>query len=268
MHIKFSALSDVGRKYKHNEDYFVIPKSSKNRLLINSKRLYSFILCDGVGGSKSGEIASQLTADWFNKALNSIQSKSSLFPLIFSNILRKGAEGNFRIELTKIIYSINTRIYSLANKHEQYIGMGTTLVSVIFLYNKIFIHSVGDSRCYRYRNNRMIQLTEDQSEVWELYKLGAITKDEIRTHPRRNIITMAIGTSKEIDVNSYEYDYMVGDVFLLCSDGLTDLVSENDINVILKERSSLKNTSKQLIDAANNAGGKDNISVILIEITN
>ena len=137
-----------------------------------------------------------------------------------------------------------------------------------FWNNKLYLHSVGDSRCYRYRENELQQLTEDQSEVWELYKMGAISKDDIRTHPRNNIITMSLGTAKNVKINSYDYDIRIDDIFLMCSDGLTDMISDQEIVKILSSNKTLDLTSKELIYAALDAGGRDNVTLILIQIIN
>ncbi|MBT3169762.1 MAG: Stp1/IreP family PP2C-type Ser/Thr phosphatase [Candidatus Cloacimonetes bacterium] len=247
--MKYISKTDVGKKYEHNEDYIVIPSKETN----NSE---FFVLCDGMGGRNAGEVASKLSANWLVKDF--LNSEKPFFQKLRKN--------NYKKIISNLIEDINRKIFNLANKHEQYDGMGTTLVSALFKKDKLFIHSVGDSRCYRLRDNELEQLTEDQSEVWKLFEIGAISKDEIRSHPRRNIITMAIGTGNKVNINKYQYKTKKNDLYLLCSDGLTDMISEMDIKNIFTSNNNLEKISNQLIEAANVAGGKDNISVILILI--
>jgi len=250
--MEYYAQTDIGKKYKHNEDAYALPELSE-KYNLNSSDIKNkgdlFVLCDGIGGLNAGEIASELTAKWIVK---------DYYHLPDGN--------NFPRELEQIIKSVNTKIYNLSEEHESYQGMGTTAVAVLFYENKTFICSVGDSRVYIFRNKQLIQITEDQSEVWQLYKAGEISKDELRFHPRNNIITMAVGAYHDIDVQRYEHDIKNGDIFLLCSDGLSDMVGDQEIRDILSKKQSAKKIAGHLVDAANNYGGKDNITVIVIKV--
>lgn len=259
--MRFTAKTDIGKRYKSNEDFYVLPMINKKVGIeyVNPKAGMLFVLCDGMGGGNAGEVASKLTATWITKDYYG-EKKTKI-----SSLLEKFNKPK-KVEMQAIIRSVNKRLYKLSKEYEQYNGMGTTLVTALFKDEKIFIDSVGDSRCYRFRNNELLQLTEDQSEVWNLFKMGAITKDEIRSHPRNNIITMAIGTIEDIEINEYEYTVQKKDIYLLCCDGLTDMVSEDDIKKILMAQDDLEIKANKLIQAANDAGGKDNITVILIEI--
>jgi protein phosphatase len=271
--MKFYAKTDMGKKYKTNEDYFILPTSKKIIGLskIDYKLGYLFLLCDGMGGVNAGEVASNLTANWIFRDYYKLGSKGySLQRLmkkikqIFRNTDQQDNIVQIASRIKKIIEEVNARIYILSQKHEEYTNMGTTLVSSVIIKNRIILHSVGDSRCYRFRKGNLIQLTEDQSEVWEIYKIGAITKDEIRGHPRNNIINFAIGTEHKVKINEYVYEVNKKDLYLICSDGLSDMVSDDEIEKILGSSLSLTKKCKVLIQAANDAGGKDNITVILI----
>ena len=168
--------TDKGIKYKHNEDFIIYPINLDIEIL--NRLGYLFLLCDGIGGSNAGEVASELMTTWVFKDYYSIQS------------IKKNALSSTIIEIIK---NNNKKIFDLSNRYSQYNGMGTTLVATLIIDNDCYIYSVGDSRVYLYRNETLSQVTEDQSEVWDLYKNGLITKDEIRNHPRNNIITMEIG---------------------------------------------------------------------------
>lgn len=253
--MNFYAASDTGKKYKHNEDRFVLPEVNEKYGIkkIDADNFgWLFCLCDGMGGANSGEIAAELSAGWIFKEYYSAE-QIPIQPLDFIN---------------KIIIETNQKIFKLASEYEQYEGMGCTLIAALFLKEKLYIASLGDSRMYVFRNGQLEQLTEDQSEVWELYKKGAISKDDIRNYPRNHIITGAIGVKKELtvtDINNYNFNIKPEDLFLICSDGLTDMISEKEITNILIEEKDIKVKANSLIKAANNAGGKDNITVILAQ---
>ena len=260
MKIEFFGTKDCGKKYKHNEDYISLPESKNN--FVDSKSLNLFILCDGMGGGNAGEVASQLTATWLQKDFNdSKKNKRKIFQRFFKSYSDK----NLKEFIYQLIQTINTKIYNLAQEYSEYENMGTTLVSALIYNNTLQIHSVGDSRCYRIRNNELQQLTEDQSEVWNLYKMGAISKDEIRTHPRNNIITSAIGVANQANINQYQFDIHKNDLYLICSDGLSDMISDKKILKTIIDGNSLKEIGINLVNLANEAGGKDNISLILIK---
>ncbi len=234
MKFSYYGISDVGRRYEHNEDYFLLP--------IGKEML--FIVCDGVGGANSGEVASKTTAQFLAEELSKSGEK----------------------QIKESIYKANQKLIAMASGNEKLSGMATTLVLAYFSNDKAQIYSVGDSRCYLYRGNQLEQLTEDQSEVWKLFKMGAITKEQLRTHPRNNVITMAMGTDNDLEVNSYTHQVKEGDVFLLCSDGLTDMLPEGVIAEELNKSVNLEETAKELVRLANEAGGKDNITLILVKV--
>lgn len=234
--IVFTALTDIGKKYQINEDSYVLPKQEDKEKL--------FVLCDGVGGSRAGEVASKLTCQW-----------------IYENRIVKGNS------LTESIQMVNKKLFELAQKHPEYSGMCTTLVCGLFILNTLKIYSFGDSRAYLFRKNSLKQITEDDSTVWKLYKNGLISKDSLRFHPNNNIITQALGSTKNLKKkNSYKIRIKVKDIFLFCSDGLTDMVPDGMIKEILQKKIPLEQKAKELIKKANDAGGKDNITVIIVEV--
>lgn len=259
--MRFIARTDIGKKYKSNEDFYVLPVQDKENAIENIDRHKGmlFVLCDGMGGGNAGEVAGKLTATWIMKDYYAENKSSKLLNLF------KSTKNQYE-RLIKIINNVNKRIYDLSQEYKQYNGMGTTLVASLFIGDNLYINSVGDSRCYLLRNSKLMQLTEDQSEVWKLYKMGAITKDEIRKHPRNNIITMAVGIQEDIEINEYKYKIKKNDIYLMCSDGLSDMVSENKITTILASSDDLDKKADNLIKAANNEGGKDNITAIIIEV--
>jgi len=260
MKIKFIGKKDCGRKYKHNEDFFSLPESKNN--FVDSHSTNLFVLCDGMGGGNAGEVASQLTATWLQKDFNDSEKIKKGF---FQQFFNFNSDKVLQELIQSLIQTINSKIYNLAQEHSEYENMGTTLVSALIYEKNLYIHSVGDSRCYRIRNNKLEQLTEDQSEVWELYKMGAITKDEIRSHPRNNIITSAIGVADKVAMNQYQFQIQKNDLFLMCSDGLSDMISDKEILQTILSGDDLNEIANNLIIKANEAGGKDNISLILIK---
>lgn len=250
--MEYYGITDIGRKYDHNEDYFVLPAPNE-KLNIRPEDIQEkgslFVVCDGVGGLNAGEVASELTATW-----------------IMRDYYALNGNDNLPGRLAEIIKAVNDRIYKLAREHESYSGMGTTLAATLILNGKAHLYSAGDSRVYLLRDKQLRQLTEDQSEVWPLYKSGAVTKDDLRHHPRNNIITMAIGIEKEIDLQRHICECEKGDLLLLCSDGLSDMMGDSDLQTILLKRGPLKRTANLLVKTANKNGGKDNITAILIKI--
>ena len=249
--MNYIAKTDIGKKYEHNEDRYILPDNIKKTIF--KKNGYLFCMCDGMGGVNAGEVAAELSCNWIHKAY--YEQKVS-------------KKSNIKTLLKDIVLSTNEKIINLAKEYKQYEGMGCTLVSALFMKDKLHVVNLGDSRMYLYAKDELKQLTEDQSEVWELYKMGAIEKDDIRKHPRNHIITQAIGVDKDLkaeSINYFEYKTYKKGLYLICSDGLTDMVSEADIRTMLSKKDSLDEKGDALIQAANDAGGKDNITVLLIQ---
>jgi protein phosphatase len=243
----YFAFTDAGSKSVENEDFYALPQESEMKNEKYFKPLNKgllFVLCDGMGGHNAGEVASQLTAGWLMKEYYEA-------PLLSSSPV-------------KIITSINKRLCALAREHEQYKGMGTTLVSLVLKSQKATIYNVGDSRCYLYANTVLEQITEDHSEVWGLVLQGAITKDEIITNPRKNIITRAMGLSETVDVDTFSVTVPQHYLFMLCSDGITDVLTDDQMKTIIETQPSMRQCAVELRDAARDAGARDDITLVFV----
>jgi protein phosphatase len=230
----YARASDTGRKRRRNEDSYVVAPPL-------------FAVADGMGGAQAGEVASKLAA----AALEETDPGSL-----------HGAE-----RLVSLIQEANRRVYEHAIADPSTSGMGTTItVALVEGSNVVFGH-VGDSRAYLVRDGRLEQLTEDHSLVNELLKTGKLSPQEAETHPQRSVITRAVGTDPDVDVDTFTFEAREGDVFLLCSDGLTDMVSDDDIlDTVEQHRGDLDRAMKSLISAANRGGGEDNITVVAFSI--
>jgi serine/threonine protein phosphatase PrpC len=223
-----------GRKRRHNEDTFVIEPPL-------------FAVADGMGGAQAGEVASRMAAAAFRE----YHDADELAP----------AE-----RVQAIIQEANRRIYDRAQSDTGSSGMGTTVTAALVESGQVAIGHVGDSRAYRLRDGRLEQLTEDHSLVADLMRTGRLTPEEAEAHPQRSVITRALGTDSEVDVDIQTLDPLPGDVFLLCSDGLTTMVSNERIVELVERSSSLDQAAKALVKAANRGGGEDNITVVLFAV--
>lgn len=239
-------LTDVGQVRDHNEDS--IDWDVERGM---------FILADGMGGHNAGEIASAL-------AIESI--KHALYDVLTPEIMDSEIV-DYNDALYEAITYANTEIYEQAQENTEYAGMGTTLVMSLIHNGVARIANVGDSRMYVNNGDTLTQLTTDHSLVQEMVDNGYLTEEEAYSAVSRNLITRALGISEEVEVDLIEHEIQSGDIFLLCSDGLSDLVIDEEISAILTDnQGSLQDAAKQLIAAANEKGGKDNISVILMTI--
>lgn len=237
-------LTDVGQVRDHNEDS--IDWDVERGL---------FILADGMGGHNAGEVASALAIESIKHALYDVLTPE----IIDSEIV------DYNDALYEAITYANTEIFEQALENAEYTGMGTTLVMSLMHNNKALIANVGDSRMYVNNGNVLTQLTTDHSLVQEMVDNGYLSEEEAYSAVSRNLITRALGISEEVEVDLIEHEIQIGDVFLLCSDGLSDLVLDSEISTILTDNEgSLDDAAKELVAAANAKGGKDNISVILM----
>jgi protein phosphatase len=230
----FARASDTGKKRRRNEDSYVVAPPL-------------FAVADGMGGAQAGEVASKLAA----AALEETDPGSI-----------SGPE-----KVTSLIQEANRRVYERASSDPATSGMGTTMTVALVEDDGVTIGHVGDSRAYLVRDGRLEQLTEDHSLVNELLKSGRLSREEAVMHPQRSVITRAVGTDPDVDVDAFTVSADVGDVFLLCSDGLTDMVGDDDIlDVVERNRDDLDRATKALVSAANRGGGEDNITVIAFAI--
>jgi serine/threonine protein phosphatase PrpC len=229
-----AALSHPGRRRRQNEDSYVLEPPL-------------FAVADGMGGAKAGEVASGLAAD-------AVQEGSG-----------DGATGEARV--AALIEEANRRVFRRATEDREASGMGTTMTVALVEDERVAIGHVGDSRAYLYRGGRLEQLTDDHSLVAELVRSGKLTPEEAEAHPQRSVITRALGTDSEVDVDTFAVRAEPGDLFLLCSDGLTAMVDDDTIvEAIEQHRSNLAEAAKALVNAANRGGGEDNITVVFFEL--
>ena len=230
----YARASDTGRKRRHNEDSYVVQPPL-------------FAVADGMGGAQAGEVASKLAAG----ALEETDPGALSGP----------------DKLVSLIQEANRRVYERASSDPTTSGMGTTMTVALVEGNGVTIGHVGDSRAYVVREGRLEQLTEDHSLVNELLKTGKLSREEADIHPQRSVITRAVGTDPDVDVDAFVVDASDGDIFLLCSDGLTDMVGDDDIlETVERHRDDLDRATKALVSAANRGGGEDNITVIAFTI--
>jgi protein phosphatase len=252
MKIRYAAASDVGRVRKGNEDAFLA-----------NAALGIFAVADGMGGHASGEIASRLAVDSLRESI-AHAAKEISSPLSADQTAVVSCPANV---LVNGIRMANLRIYKSSLEKSEYKGMGTTLVAVYFANSSSVVAHVGDSRLYQLRGQSIKQITEDHSLVWEEYKQGLIAKEVLSSSPHKNIITRALGLQPTIDVDVQELVTQSEDFLILCSDGLSDLVPDQEMLGVVNEVSGdLHRACADLIRLANLRGGKDNITVLLIQI--
>ncbi len=230
---RVAAVTDPGRTRRHNEDSYVIDPPL-------------FAIADGMGGAQAGEVASRL-------ATASLKESGP------------GTGGERRI--ADLIQEANRRVYDRSSSDPNTSGMGTTITVALVEDDRVAFGHVGDSRAYLVRDADMEQLTEDHSLVNELLKTGKLSREEAETHPQRSVITRALGTDPDVDVDTFSVRAETGDLFLLCSDGLTDMVSEESIlDVVERNRNDIDVALRALVKEANRGGGQDNITVVAFEI--
>ena len=236
------AKSDVGKLRDTNEDYYYISEVDD--------KVQVFILADGMGGYNGGEIASRIAV---TTALSYIQNN-------FENIPHE------REEILKLVKSAmeyaNMVVYEQANKEQELEGMGTTLEICLIYNNKAYIGHVGDSRIYRIRKEFIRKLTHDHSYVQKLVKDGTITEEEARTHPKKNMLMKALGCTEFLEPDVTVKGFIKDDIILMCSDGLTNMVKDEEIFNIIKTEGTL--AAEKLVEKANENGGYDNVTAVVI----
>ncbi|WP_263358290.1 Stp1/IreP family PP2C-type Ser/Thr phosphatase [Acidicapsa ligni] len=235
-----AAITDRGRKRASNEDAFGY-----------SVEHGIYVVCDGMGGAAAGEIASSLAVDEVLRLVTE----------------RRAAESGILPHIaTEAVDAANEAIHSRAQRNLRLSGMGTTLVGFLAEERQAWILNIGDSRCYRLRGQRIQQCTQDHSLVEEQIRLGRMTRAEAARSPLRNVITRALGTQGSVTPDVIEIETDPGDIFLLCSDGLTRELSDEKIEALLNTPATLDEICTQLVQAANKAGGHDNITCLIIRV--
>lgn len=214
------------------------------------------ILADGMGGYNAGEIASGMAAAFIKSEMGRWLSQAG----------RHANAKEVRRALEICVENANHSIFNAANSNPQYTGMGTTLVVGVFQDDRLMLGHIGDSRCYRLRNGDFQQITKDHSLLQEQLDAGLITPEQAQTSLNKNLVTRALGVEDTVMLEVHEHRVELGDTYLMCSDGLSDMVSDAVIaGVMLKPDSSLEQKAKQLVVVANEGGGRDNISVLLVQ---
>lgn len=236
-------LTDSGLSRENNQDSFFVS---------NQEDFPLFIVADGMGGHNAGEIASDI-------AVETIRENT------FNNRENLNCKDNIVNTIKQSLAEANKKIYFKALGTPECSGMGTTVTMVYVFQNKLYIGHVGDSRAYYIDELCIKQITEDDSLVNELLKNGSITKEEAINHPQRNVITKALGTSIDIEVDVETFDYKHGDILIICSDGLSNMVKEDIIFKTIKSEDNVNLACRYLVDLAKENGGLDNITVIIIK---
>jgi serine/threonine protein phosphatase PrpC len=242
--------TDVGRRRKINEDSYLVAPESK-----------LFAVCDGMGGHNAGEVASKMAIETIEAFIQrSGVEKEITWPW--------GLDANLSFEGNRLKTAIrlaNARVFQAADNREDLTGMGTTVVAAVASGQGLTIASAGDSRCYLVRDGQLKQLTRDDSWVSAALGEGILNSDDVEHHPLRNVITKAVGARDTIDLDVVEHELRPGDVVMLCSDGLHGMISDQEIARILADgEAPLEDASARLIEAANEAGGRDNVTVVLL----
>jgi PPM family protein phosphatase len=230
--VEQAGRTDVGRQREANEDNLVLASPV-------------FAVADGMGGARAGEVASRMAAEAFED---------------------RRRDGTPEQQLATVAKRANRRIHDLSRSDEAHRGMGTTLTAAMVDEGCVSIGHVGDSRAYRLRDGRLDQLTHDHSLVAELERSGQLTPEAAEHHPQRSIITRALGPEHDVEVDTHSHPARAGDVYLLCSDGLTGMISDDDLTALMTGAPSLDEAAEALIRAANQRGGKDNITVVLFRL--
>jgi serine/threonine protein phosphatase PrpC len=250
--IKSVGLSDVGKVREHNEDTIGVDAD-----------IGLLVLADGMGGYNAGEVASGIAVKTIMSLVKEAYERQDLSVADPETGLSRPS-----IVLRDAIMRANKIIHQTAKTQPQCEGMGTTVVACLFADNKISVAHVGDSRMYRLRGNRYEQITLDHSLLQELVDRGFYSQAEAQRATNKNYVTRALGVETTVDVEIHEYPVNKGDYYLLCSDGLSDMVEDEDIHLTISTfGANLETIAKQLIQLSNDNGGRDNISIVLAHVT-
>jgi len=239
--LKTFSITDIGRRRKLNQDYVFsseMPVGPLNNL---------FLVADGMGGHNAGDYASRYTIETIVEEIGKATDESQV------------------AVLENAIKSANVKIRKKAEEEAELNGMGTTVVAATISDDKLCVANVGDSRLYIINNREIKQITRDHSLVEEMIRMGGLKREAARTHPDKNIITRAIGAQDDVVVDFFEVKLNKDDVVLMCSDGLSNMIEDEEIRMIMQGQRDVVEKAESLVKAANNNGGKDNIAVVLVE---
>lgn len=250
MKLVAAGLTDVGQLRDHNEDNFRIEEEEG-----------LFVVCDGMGGHASGEVASEISVNEIAKFTMETRKKLGL-PVSDSSHVSPD-----EVALSEAIKTANEKVYYHALRDKSCAGMGTTVVGMLESGEDLVIGHVGDSRIYRLRGEVFSQITEDHSLLNHLIQTQGLSEEEIANFESKNVILRAVGLKDDVDVETQVTRKFPGDIYLLCSDGLSDMVDDREMgSILLASQENLESGCRQLVDAANHNGGHDNITVILVRV--
>lgn len=245
MTLEFFSATDTGRARNNNEDSVAMEEACG-----------LVVLADGMGGYNAGEVASGMATSFIKAELGRWLSEAS----------DNASDTDVRRAMDICVDNANRAIFNAANSNPQYAGMGTTLVVGVFRDGRLLMGHVGDSRGYRLRGGRLMQITHDHSLLQEQIDSGLITAEQAAFSSNKNLVTRAVGVEDTVLLETHMHDVMPGDTYLLCSDGLSDMLDDESIAQLLQGSDALSEVAAALVDAANDAGGKDNISVVLARV--
>lgn len=246
MSFEYFHAVDAGRARSNNEDSVEI--DPVNALAV---------LADGMGGYNAGEVASTMATSFIRTELGRWLHEAA----------GHATDTEVRRAMDICVDNANRAIFNAANSNPQYAGMGTTLVVAVFRESRLLLGHVGDSRAYRWRGGRLSQITRDHSLLQEQIDAGLITAEQAAFSANKNLVTRAVGVEDTVLLETHLHEVQLGDVYLLCSDGLSDMVDDAGIAQLLQTHAAMESAGRALVEAANEAGGKDNISLILVRAT-
>lgn len=243
--MNYWGITDKGIVRRQNQDIYLVSYNAEGEIMIA-------VVCDGMGGAKAGNIASKLAAEAF---LESVRSRLDVDspPVIITDIVRTSVD------------AANTAVYEMSQTSSDYEGMGTTLVAAVITPSTCVVANVGDSRAYHVNRGGIVQISRDHSVVEDLVETGNITRAEASIHPNKNLITRALGVSAELEADIFYPEISQGDFFLLCTDGLTNVVSDQEILFEVIHGGDIENCCGRMLDIAIQRGAPDNITALLLE---
>ena len=249
MNVNAHGLTHVGRQRQHNEDAFLVENDA-----------HLFLVADGMGGHAAGEIASRIAVDSITEFILHTKEDDGTWPHAYDEHYKRATN-----RLMAAVRMANTRVLEAMRKDARLRGMGTTVVACLAEDDVVSVAHVGDSRAYLIRDGKLSRITNDHSWVFEQVQAGMLTETEAEKHPLRNVITRALGGALQVTPDASEIHAQAGDVYLLCSDGLTGMVPEVEIlRVVTASNGDIEKACQELIDAANERGGLDNVTAVLV----
>ncbi|WPB56873.1 Stp1/IreP family PP2C-type Ser/Thr phosphatase [Xylophilus sp. GOD-11R] len=246
MQYRFHALTDPGRLRPNNEDAVLFDVS-----------VGLAVLADGMGGYNAGEVASGIVCSYLQEH----------FAAWLATAGANASTRQVRRAMRQNVNAANQTIMAVAEQQPECQGMGTTLVLGVFQPDRVIIGSIGDSRCYRFRGGVLQQLSHDHSVLQEQLDAGVVTPEMARHAPNRNLVTRALGFPVSGELDTFEHQAESGDIYLFCSDGLSDMLDDHEISALIRDALSIETAASSLVAAANSAGGRDNVSVLLVSST-